>query len=282
LLPWFYLRARRFIVVPLLCLLWIAGPMMGLCWHSARPGNGGALNGRRLRIMTYNVKDGLVDPRAAAQAIADARPDVLFAQEVTAARAQLDTVLDGWNVRSDGQYLVASRLPISRAEILNTSTGDSPSMCMRCRVRVGDRTVTVFCAHLITPRPGLRAFEDADEGSVPIFTNNTDLRLEQASRLAQVVRAERQPVIVAGDLNAPVQSLVCRRLFSAGLRDAFSETGRGYGYTYGHRYALGNDYVRIDHVMVSPEWRVLACTVGGREGSDHCPVTADILLPDAK
>ena len=37
--------------------------------------------------------------------------------------------------------------------------------------------------------------------------------------------------------------------------------------------------VRIDHVLVSPDWHVRSFRIGPDVGSDHFPVVADLLLP---
>jgi endonuclease/exonuclease/phosphatase (EEP) superfamily protein YafD len=65
------------------------------------------------------------------------------------------------------------------------------------------------------------------------------------------------------------------------LRDAFSSAGRGYGYTHGHSTRLGFSFLRIDHVLLSPEIGVADCFVGQKEASDHRPVIADLLLQRA-
>ena len=69
-----------------------------------------------------------------------------------------------------------------------------------------------------------------------------------------------------------------RTLLALGLRDAFASAGRGYGYTYGHTLRPAFSFLRIDHVLVGPEFEVRDCFVGGDEGSDHRPVIADIAL----
>ncbi len=107
---------------------------------------------------------------------------------------------------------------------------------------------------------------------------NAEQRLFEAGRLADYVAVEPGPTLVTGDLNAPVQSLVCRRLFGAGLRDAFTQAGFGYGYTYGGYTRVRRPYVRIDHILASRQWQVRHCWVGNAAGSDHCPVIADLTL----
>ena len=55
--------------------------------------------------------------------------------------------------------------------------------------------------------------------------------------------------------------------------DAFSEAGRGWGYTF-----IGaKTTVRIDHVLISKGWHRAACRVGPNVGSPHRPVIADLV-----
>jgi endonuclease/exonuclease/phosphatase (EEP) superfamily protein YafD len=104
--------------------------------------------------------------------------------------------------------------------------------------------------------------------------------MSEAEALSQVLLRERpRPVVVAGDLNAPEDSLVVRRVLETGLRDAFSSAGVGYGYTYGHyTLGLGISFLRIDHILVSAEIGVIDCYTGGKEASPHRPVIADLFL----
>jgi endonuclease/exonuclease/phosphatase (EEP) superfamily protein YafD len=108
---------------------------------------------------------------------------------------------------------------------------------------------------------------------------NAQDRMAQADMLAQTLANRQQPAIVAGDLNAPEQSLVVRTLLDTGLRDAFSSAGTGYGYSHGHslRPHLFST-IRIDHILVSREIGVEDCFVGGKEGSEHRPVIADLWM----
>lgn len=78
------------------------------------------------------------------------------------------------------------------------------------------------------------------------------VRMTQAEKLARDLRSDQRPLIVAGDFNAPAKSLVVRRLFDMGLRNAFAVAGLGCGYTWGHSLRLPFSFLRIDH-MVGPE-----------------------------
>ncbi len=275
--------ARRWAWVPLLALGWVGGPVMGLCGHwglpmspDARPAD--VAQGTRLRVMTYNIKWSSRDGGAGAvRDIAAFRPDLIQMQDSGGVmQGVIGRALAGWNVRTSGQYLVATHLPLPPLQSLDISYAGSNHHCVRYTLQVGGQAVTVYDVHLLSPRVGLSA---ARGGSVEGMEGNAGQRLFEAARLAGDVAAEPGPALVTGDLNAPMQSLVCRRLFGAGLRDAFAEGGFGYGYTYGAYTRVGQPYVRIDHVLASRAWDFGGCWVGNSVGSDHCPVIADLVLP---
>lgn len=271
--------ARHWAWVPAAALLWVLGPGMGLCWHGGWPAPLGAPSAApgRLRVMTYNVKWGGRDGDAVVRDIASFRPDLIQMQDSGGVMdGAIGKALAGWNVRTDGQYLVASRLPLAGLEARDISfPGSSPHHCVRYLLRVGGADVTVYDVHLLSPRAGLMSVRQQQTAGIE---GNAEQRLFEAGRLADYVMAEPGPTLVTGDLNAPVQSLVCRRLFGAGLRDAFNEAGFGYGYTYGGYTRIGHPYVRIDHILVSRRWQVQHCWVGSAAGSDHSPVIADLTL----
>lgn len=276
--------ARRWAWVPLLALGWVLGPVMGLCGHwglpmspDAPPTGGGA----RLRVMTYNIKWTSRDGGAGAVRDIEAfHPDLIQMQDSGGVmQGAVGKALAGWNVRTSGQYLVATHLPLPPLQSLDISYAGANHHCVRYTLQVGGRAVTVYDVHLLSPRGGLAA---ARGGQVEGMDGNAGQRLFEADRLAGYLAAEPGPALVTGDLNAPMQSLVCRRLLEAGLRDAFAEGGYGYGYTYGAYTRVGQPYVRIDHILASHEWRLGGCWVGNRAGSDHCPVIADLTLPPAR
>lgn len=276
--------ARRWAWVPLGALLWVFGPLMGLCWHWGLPAAPdaapGSTAGTRLRVMTYNVKGGSRDAAAIVRDIQAFHPDLIQMQDSYGVmNGAVGQALAGWNVRADGQYLVASPGPFSELESRDLSFAGSQHHCVRYRLRVGSTDVTVYDVHLLSPREGLVSARHRRVGGL---MENAGDRLQEAGRLAEYVQAEPGPTLLTGDLNAPTQSLVCRRLSEAGLRDAFSEAGYGYGYTYGGYTRVGSPYVRIDHIMASPVWRIERCWVGNAAGSDHCPVIADLVLPAAR
>ncbi|HEY3285452.1 MAG TPA: endonuclease/exonuclease/phosphatase family protein [Armatimonadota bacterium] len=266
--------------LPLLGLAWALGPIMGLQWH---PLAGRAIPGtKRFRVMTYNIKWGRRDTRAALDAIREANPDVLLLQDAYQFnQGALHAMLPGFSIFAVDQYVFATRLPllgVTHEMEAVEGAGGGTFRYLRGRVRVGNQAVTIYNVHLITPREGLNSVRWGWEEGIPAFQDNVDLRLREAVVLKRRLRQEEGPVLLAGDLNAPMPSVVCKGFERAGLEDAFSSVGNGYGYTYGHYVRLRHSYLRIDHVFTSPHLTPVSCWTGPPEGSDHRPVIADIAV----
>jgi len=155
----------------------------------------------------------------------------------------------------------------------------------------GVKTLVLYDVHFQSPREGLSAFREVRRepwylsgGAIEELEENVEARLSKARALGRLIRQEREPIVVAGDLNSPDASLACATLRQAGLHDAFAQAGKGYGYTYGHFLLrrrlpwLAVPWVRIDHVMLSGYLTSRACWAGTEDLSDHRPVIADIAL----
>jgi endonuclease/exonuclease/phosphatase family metal-dependent hydrolase len=82
------------------------------------------------------------------------------------------------------------------------------------------------------------------------------------------------PVVVCGDFNATPVSPVYRAL-ARGLRDVRVGVRRKVG-----TWPSARPLLRIDHMFVSPEIRVLSCevlqTAESRVASDHLPLVAGL------
>src|SRR5206468_12859181 len=88
-------------------------------WGFVPPGwDRAAVAGPTLRLLTCNVQFGDLKVGALADLIREARPDLVLLQEW--GREDPGEVLGpgGWNVRTEGEFCLASRLPIISFSIL--------------------------------------------------------------------------------------------------------------------------------------------------------------------
>jgi endonuclease/exonuclease/phosphatase (EEP) superfamily protein YafD len=251
---------------------------MGFVWHAA-----GAREGA-MRVMTYNTKAAQLLERTGGIAaleheIALHRPDVVVMQDANGIRHWRGFEPNGPlfglpHVFAQSEYAIASRWPLRDCAVVRSASAEPPLSYARCIVAAGGAEFTLITVHFESPRFGLNAARREGLEGVDSWQRNHEIRLAQARALAREVAPG--PLLLAGDLNAPDPSPVVQSLLSLGLRDAFASAGRGWGFTYGHTLRPAFSFLRIDHILVSAEFDVRDCFVGGDAASDHRPVIADI------
>lgn len=272
-----------------LMLTQVMGLSLGLDRADAPP----RAENRTLRFMTYNIKSYRAVWRrtgfeAIAEEIGQHAPDVIVMQDANelvkrGLPPEMLQVLPDYKTYAFGQYVVASRYPLSGCAPGDISYGEAKHTYVHCVVTVNGLAIDLYTAHLITPREGLNAARHDKLEGLDDWRENFAARLTQSHKLqeALVNRVPQRPVIVAGDLNAAEHSPVVGNLRALGLRDAYSAAGRGYGYTVGHALKPGISILRIDHILVSADLGVSFCDTGWRGASEHRPVIADLVLPPA-
>jgi vancomycin resistance protein VanJ len=279
---------RAWVAASAVTLVLVLTIMMGGVWP--RPDAGGTA----VRLMTYNVKaylaarhGGGFDRLAREVALHD--PDILVMQDAHESHGASDRsvfesgpVFDYPHVQVVDQYVVASRFPLRDCALRHIGRHSEALAYVRCVVEAKGVEIQLVTVHFESPRSGLNAARREGLEGAADWQRNFQERLGQsralAGALAGELAADRRPLVLAGDLNAPESSSVIRTLLALGLRDAFSTAGRGYGYTYGQALKVGFSFLRIDHILVSPEIGVARCFVGNGEASEHRPVIADLLL----
>ena len=261
---------------------------MGGVWP--RPDAGGTA----VRLMTYNVKAYLAARRddgfdRLAQEVALHDPDILVMQDAHESHHgsehsvfESGPVFGYPHAQVVDQYVVASRFALRDCALRQIGWRGEELAYVRCVVEAKDIELQLVTVHFESPRRGLNAARREGLEGAGDWQRNFQERLGQsralAAALAHELAADRRPLVLAGDLNAPESSSVIRTLLALGLRDAFSTAGRGYGYSYGQALKLGFSFLRIDHILVSPEIGVADCFVGNGGASEHRPVIADLLL----
>jgi endonuclease/exonuclease/phosphatase (EEP) superfamily protein YafD len=228
-----------------------------------------------VRVMTWNVMALLRDQRGVLAAIRSEAPDVLLLQEVNA-RPREDPVdwlrqrLRGWDAVRSGDVAILSPHPLGPARATSLGPQRSRRVALQAPVRIRGRTAEVIVTHFHTalPRPLRERVWQRPRFHMQVAAA---VRAEQTDNLVRVVRAAGRPLIVGGDFNSPPGSYAYRRL-SERLQSAFSAGGWGFGWSFPAQRPL----LRIDHLFVSPEFRVLQCRVLPLTVSDHRPVVADL------
>lgn len=270
----------------LACLpvLIVLGPVMGLCLGSPDEGS------VHLRFMTYNVKSFLLSGvpggyQKLTMEVAQASPDIVVMQDANYLLGMRNShpelfqmMFEDRQIQAYGQYVIASRYPLKDCHPGMMPFQGKVHTFFTCEVTVQGQVVRVVTVHFQTPRDGLNATRFEGLKGLPAWEENMSQRLYQSAYLAEYIRQNKQPIILAGDLNAPEHSRVVQGLLAQGLRDAFSSSSIGWGYSYGHSLLKGLPFLRIDHILVSKELGVEEVTVGGMEASQHRPLVADLYL----
>jgi endonuclease/exonuclease/phosphatase (EEP) superfamily protein YafD len=140
--------------------------------------------------------------------------------------------------------------------------------------------------------PDLRARSDSPKIEIwvthalpPSTLDQRAEREKHLSRLSDYIAKRATPVVLLGDLNTTERSAGFQSLLDAGLRD--SRNGLGWApslptFRLNRRGPLSwlalPLAIPIDHVLISPEIRVLRRTAGTPFGSDHLPLMTEIAL----
>ncbi|MCC6179037.1 MAG: endonuclease/exonuclease/phosphatase family protein [Chloroflexi bacterium] len=243
----------------------------------------------RVRILTYNIRSPNSDPEPLLAVIRAARPDVIAIQELTRGYAdRLTAAIDadypfvataglGEAHAASGTW---SRLPILDREAFQPSP--ETNIMHRVRLSTGRQDFWLYNVHLASP--WLERERLSGRIAVP-SSFETWMRDDDLAWLIRLTRDADRPYVLAGDFNTAAGSRPYRS-FPPDWRDAFGETGRGFGDTFPTRVRLFRDrltfdvsLVRIDYVLASTEIEPHGAWIERIQGSDHEPVIADVALP---
>ena len=229
-----------------------------------------------LRVLTYNIGGGRLDPGEIAPWLDDVAPDMAVFQECAAAiePARASLLQRGWQVEVQQGSCMVSRHPIRKVEVRDPMAiwkmGGS-GIVVRYEVAAPGRVINVVNVHLETVREGLTAVLRRGWGGVSELELNIEQRdIESTLARAFAVQAAG-PLVVAGDFNMPMESAIYRRYWSD-FTNAFSSAGQGWGATKATRW----HGIRIDHVLLGPGWSCTRAWVGPHLGMDHRPMIAEI------
>ncbi len=270
---------RRWLLVPLiLTLTTILLPVMGLSGllKKERP----QTIGKPLRVVTCNLRSGEFDSVKLARMIRQTSADIVTLQECPP--EQVLAAPAGWTVAQSRGFAILSRYPLKGLNFLTmTPPGEKWqwTYLLQSVVTTPGGDVAVCSLQLPTPRFGLQEILDRKTLIRPTrkgrLVRDTEFRRQAAGKLRDYAATLKLPVILAGDFNTPVESTIYREIWG-GYANAFSTTGRGYGWTQRVTVKGFTIGVRIDHVLTSKELVPLVSEVGPDVDSDHLPLIADL------
>jgi len=170
-------------------------------------------------------------------------------------------------------------------------TLDKKSFAVFCDLQIGIDTVRVYNIHLASIHFGREDYlfmqelgqqKDQDiikKRSIGILYKLKKAfirRGRQVDVVADHIRRSPYPVIICGDFNDSPASFAYRKI-SDGLRDAFMESGRGFGNSWAGEFLPS---FRIDFILHDPGFSSGKFRTTRVGYSDHYPVSCEIIMKD--
>lgn len=239
-----------------------------------------------LRVMTWNSANTIGFDWGSAQELsavaARVQPDIILLQEVGPdALEQLEPLAGGWPYQQAGiagqraRLAIASKWQIVAAEVDEELRG---CHCLRVTLAWHEQLIDVTNVHVEVPTYDMHQWHGVPvlHGFVADYQKLTFETLRE-----NFLHAER-PVLIAGDFNTTERQPNFALLRDAGLRDAYDESGWGFGLTFPRPGAIKRWWplplLRIDHILVGDRWVAQSAWTGVIPSSDHLYVVADLQL----
>ncbi len=265
----------------------VFGPFMGLRWSADRPSSE-----EDLVVVTNNFgeNNGLdLQPF-----LDEMKPDIIALQDAWNAASRMKHAYPDRDIASVRQFLLVSRFPIEKSELLMSPIWRGYAAVARFQVRFQERPISIYNVHLPTPRSDIMQLRGVvrrmvanpkdfhDPFGWAAYPAAVAQRIEQAKYLAETFARDPNPVIALGDFNTPGPGYV-HRLLSSQLTDCFAECGRGYGFTFPgdspHPVSFFQPWLRIDYVFAGKGWRPISASTEPSRRSQHRALAVRVSLP---
>jgi endonuclease/exonuclease/phosphatase (EEP) superfamily protein YafD len=215
------------------------------------------------KLLTFNLWFRNDDVQRVASFLERSQADVIVLQEVDLSRLdELSRKLPSYPYHSQTPNVRRGLVLFSRTALSDVEHFEIPARVTRItRAKVAWRgaNISVIGTHLRWPVSPAKARQRAWE----------------LGMIADRVRLETGPVVVAGDMNlTPWSRFFARFVERSGLRDC--ALGQGLLPTWPSQFIPVR--IRIDHCFASSHWQVRNIDVASGLGSDHLPQTIDLEL----
>ncbi|MEO5803137.1 MAG: endonuclease/exonuclease/phosphatase family protein [Verrucomicrobiota bacterium] len=263
--------------LPVICFVYL-----DFCWAFPDQGKPG------LTLLTNNVggrKLQTLNPFLKSE-----DPDIIALQEGWRAADVLRKQYPERFVSTQGEYVLASKIPIRKAGLLSQLAFRGRPIGARYELEYKGRSIVIYNIHMPTPRlefDKLRGRGLVRElfGGKGVYSSKAqkdyrefvEMKIRLARELADLLQQERHPFLIAGDFNMPANGHIWE-LFHAKFIDAFGAKGRGYGFTFpgasGGLLKLIGTWLRLDYLFAGKDWQPILCRVEPRQAAEHCAVVA--------
>jgi len=256
------LRRWVFAVVALAGLGVSAVPMIAYLPAVSGGAAAAATDGPTFRLLSFNVWFRNPDMATTAAYIEQSQADAVVLLELTPPQAeQLRPLLPSYPhfhiEPSRMGAAVFTKWPVLAAESMPLAKDGA--IAARVQIDWRGTPVTVLGVHL----------------NWPLGPRNSQFRNEELAGVVAFSKAQREPLIVAGDFNlTPWSQYFSDALEQSGLHDA----ARGFGLARSWPAQFAPVGIRIDHCLLSHDWQSRRVDIGPSLGSDHLPLMADLSL----
>ena len=219
------------------------------------------VTGSDFRVCSMNVLSTNKDFQKALDVIEEEKPDVLVVQELSPPWVEkLKVLAEKYpyqkNSPQNGNFGLGiySKFPMKNTKVKTLCDVNIPTIITD--LEIGNKTITLIGTH---PTPPL----------IHGFRN----RNEQFRNLNKLVKKQKKPVVLTGDLNCTSFSYSLN-LMTDGTNLKDTRLGFGLQPTWSVDIPLVN--IPIDHCFISEELKTANRRVGNSTGSDHYPIIVDI------
>ena len=217
------------------------------------------------------------------------KPDILLLQECQPPGVSIDSaeVRSGKEVGQPDYHLVIdhnlcmlSRYPVlqvlhrDRSEVWKQG-GSGAIALYEFDAPMGK--IWVQNVHLETIREGLSGLVKFRLGGIVTMHETMAQRELEAAAAGEWAKQAKGPLLIGGDFNLVQESMLMRKHFGE-MDNAFDECGLGNGDTKVTKFGPLYFRSRIDHVLSSREWSVVAAEQAVEVGSDHIGLVTTLAL----
>jgi endonuclease/exonuclease/phosphatase (EEP) superfamily protein YafD len=232
-----------------------------IVWPWVQSPSPAAATGPTVKVLLFNVYYYNKRLDEAARIVRELNPDIVILQEViTRVRPGLDAMADAFPYRVESwlerpaDALILSRFPMEDlAAELPVPKHRRPLGA--AKVTIGERTLTLFAAHL----------------SLPPWLHPRHSQMDEIKEIAETVNGRTGPRLLVGDFNASTWGAVITHARTFAALDVLTGAS-GTWPTF-----LPRDMgIPIDHMLASQEVTFVSRTLITIPGSDHRAVLAEI------